>query len=456
MHTRLMALLLVVTMLMITLPPVSEAQVLDSVTYFMGSIRQDNSIVAGIVHNITISLNQPAATITLKAYLDSGFSVSNFTNNYSWTYASGTWTDDLYDYYIKDASTHYGNNYCFHVAVDSTSTPGTWRWIVMVDGAVEYEQTRQVEEPVAGISMSSPTFYPWVFPYGTGYYNSWNFASPGNSTNLKTRNIGNVPLDLTITYDRLNGLFQTTNSTGTFFPGEERTHYVEFQAQSWSPRKFTVKGLIHGEPQLVMTPNTISCIIAPQTTYDVVVTVARQGYDIYQMEGVTVQYKKFYTSKYKDDFTLDMYLTGNRSVYLDGDMDGLEMNFMEFQNETYTEPLLLALTDNTESHVLVNITCSRSPLENQASILTYANFDLELEYNSATGRFTSTVVVASIPDVVTPTILEANIVVILVLVAVFIIIGIVLFMAHRKTELERRRELEERIRQKKENSRRKR
>lgn len=456
MRIQFVAFLLVVAMLLITIPPGTEAQVLDSVTYLMGGIPQ-GKIVGGIVHNVTILLTQPATNITIRAYLDGGFSASNYTTNYSWTYDSGTWTDNLYDYYIKPESNVFGNTYCFHIAVDSTVFPGTWRWIVDVDGTEEYNLPVLVETPVAGIEMSSPTFYPSIFPYGEGYYNSSYSEGVNNSKSVRTQNIGNVPLDLTINYERLNGLFETSNCTGTFYPGEMRYHVVEFQAQSWSPRKFTVKGLIKGVPQLVMTPDTIACILAAQTTYDVIVTVARQGYAVYQMEGVTVQYKEFYTSSYKEDLTLDMYLSGNRSVYLSGDMDRLTMNFIEFEDEEYTEPLLLELTEEgRELHVQVNITCSESPLINQASILTYANFDLELEYNSAMGRFGSTVVVAASSGAAGPTILEANFWVILVLIGVFVGIGVVLFMARKKVEIEKREELEERIRQKKDDARRKR
>ncbi len=455
MRIQFMAFLLVAAMLLITIPLGTEAQVIDSVTYLMGDIPQ-GKIVGGIVHNITIQLTQPAVNVTLRAYLDGGFTASNYSTNYSWTYDSGVWTDNLHDFFLKPESNIYGNYYCFHISLHRDAYPGTWRWIVDVDGVEEYNMPMLVVIPNAGIEMSAPTFYPDIYPYGEGYYNSSYSEGVNNSKRVRTTNIGNVPLDLTITYSNLNGLFKTSNCTEIFLPGEVRYHFVEFQAQSWSPRKFTVKGLIEGVPQLEMTPDTISCIVAPRTTFDVVVTVARQGYEVYQMEGVTVQYKEFYTSKFKDDLTLDMYLSGNRSVYLSGDMDRLTMNFMEFQEEQYTEPLLMELSDDFELHVLVNITCSDPPSENQASILAHAYFDLELEYNSAMGRFGSTVVVASIPYVEEVPILEANLLVILVLVGVFAGIGFILFMARRKAEIDRRDELEERIRQKKDDSRRKR
>ena len=456
MRIQLLAFLLVAVMIVITIPPATEAQSVDSVTYLMGDIPQGR-IVGGIVHNITIDLDGSASNVTLIAYAEGGFSVSNYTNNYSWTYDSGTWTDNIYDYYMKEESNIFGNTYCFHVAIDSQAKPGTWRWIVEVDGVEEYNNPMLVVAPKAEITMSAPTFYPRIFPYGEGYYNSWNSEVPVNSSFVRTANTGNVPLDMKIYYDSFNSLFATTNGTGTYLPGENREHYVEFQAQSWSPRKFIVKGFIHGTPQLVMTPDTISFIVALQTSFDVVVTVARQGYEIYQMDGVTVQYKKFYSSKYTEEFFMDMYLTGNKSVYLSGETEDLTLNFMLFQEEEHTDPLLMVLSDDVEQFVRTNITCSVSPAENQASILAYADFNLELEDDTGSGDFRCTVVVASIPDVIdVPPLLEPNVLVLIIIVIVFVAIGLVLFRAQRKTEADNRKDLEDRIRQKKEQSRKRR
>ena len=114
-------------------------------------------------------------------------------------------------------------------------------------------------------------------------------------------------------------------------------------------------------------------------------------------------------------------------------------------------------TETDEIFVRANITCSVSPGEGQASILTYAVFNLELEDESATGGFTSTVVVASIPGGGDETpLLEPNAIVIIVIIAAFAVIGLVLFRAQKKAEAERRKELEDRIRQKKQQSRKRR
>jgi len=422
----------------------------------MGGLEK-TTIVAGIMHNITISLSQASVNLTLKAYFAGSFTIANNTNNYSWSYSSGVWTDDLYGYYLKNESAKFGDVYCFNIALDSTATPGNWHYVTIVDGLEVSNSLIQVEMPVAGISMSSPTFYFHVVPYGTGYISSWKSDEPVNSTFLTTKNIGNVPLTFSITYETMNSLFVTSNSTGTYYPTksneEGRTHYISFQAQSWSPRQFTVKGKVHGEPQLIMTPNTVTTIVAAQTTFDVVVTVARPGYQIYQMDGVTVQYKSFYSSAYKQKISLDMYLTGNKSVYLNQDMQNLTFNNYYNMAQESSDDILFVLREDLEQQVMVNITCSSAPPWKQPSMITYANFNLNLADNTGTGRFTSNIVVSAAAEEENKFPVSTNVFVVIILVIVFVAIAAFMFRAYRKTEGEKRKELEDKIRKKKDRAR---
>jgi cbb3-type cytochrome oxidase subunit 3 len=454
MRCKFVSLLIVLILVSLALPLGSEAQVVTSaMTITMGGL-QHTTIVAGIIHNITLSISQASANVTLRAYFSGSIIIANNTNNYSWSYSSGVWADDLYGYYIKNESARYGTAYCFNIALDSTAWVGNWRFVTIVNGTEVSNNIIMVERPVAGLSMSAPTFYFQVVPYGTGFISSWKSNDVVNSSSLSTKNIGNVPMTFRITYETMNSLFTTTNSTGTSNPEEQRTHFISFQAQSWSPRKFTVKGKVNGEPQLLMTPNTVTTIVAAQTTFDVVVTVARPGYQIYQMDGVTVQYKSFYSSAYKQKLSLDMYLTGNKSVYLSQDVKNLTFNnyYNQVTQET-TDDILFALRDDVEQQVVVNITCSSAPPWKQPSMITYANFNLSLSDNTGTGRFTSNVVVSSVPEENNEFPVPMNVFVIVILVIVFVAIALFMFRAYRKTEEEKRKELEEKIRRKKERAR---
>ncbi len=441
------------------LPTASQAQVVDSVTIAMldypprQATSGDYALVGGVLHNITVSLSQASDNVRLTAYLDAELNATNNTNYYQWSYQAGNWSDDLYAYFIREAeSSRQGNTFNFIIGTAAGAQEGTWRLAIFVDDVEEYNNTFELERPWAGISMTAPTFYFQVVPYGSGYINSYNAADPVNSTDFNTKNIGNVPIDMSITFDQFNAQFATSNSTGIFSPGEERVHFVEFQAQPWSPRKFTVKGRVSGEPQILVTPATVSCSVAPQTVFDVVVIVARQGYDVFQIEGVTVQYKRLFAAQYRNSVTMDLYLTGNRSLYFGVDGDNLTISDVQYLGESRNHNFLMSVRDDSEAHVVVNITCSIPPPRSQSSMSTYANFAVELSDFSDSGTFAAVVVVgqgAADDDDDIGLGPPSMIALVIILVAVCIL-AVFLFKTKRDAELERRRELEDRIRQRKE------
>jgi len=408
------------------------------------------NIVAGIVHNLTVRMDQQWNTLTLTAKTMGAVAQANYTNNYSWTYSSGSWTDDLYGYYISADSSRFGSDFCFHVSVDSTSVTGWWVFNVYANGIWQASQQYQVITPVTGISMSSPRFYFEVIPYTSEIISSWLTTDIVNSSCVSTKNSGNVPTTLTITFDTMGSLFSATNSTGTYYPGEERSHYISFQAPAWSPREFTVKGRVHCEPQLLLTPNIVSTLVAPETVFDVVVKVARPGYNIFQMDGVVIQYKSYFSMVYRQTFSIDMYLTGNRSIYLGQDMDNLTFNHFVRQGEITEDEILMDLSESAEQQIIANITCSVAPPRLEYSLMTHAYFDIRPADGGSAGRVTSNVVVSPSGSSGDSGSLTMNIFVLVVLVVIFAAVGFFMMRAYRKTEEQKRRELEDKIRRKKE------
>lgn len=437
------------------MPSPASAQSLDFFSIRMvGYPSRANTMVAGLFHNVTVALDGPSDDVVVKANFNSPFTDAGINNTYRWSYNAGAWTDELYDYYINtSACLRAEDKFHFVVAVDSTVNHGSWRWIVDVDGSEVYNNSFYVEEPVAGIRMSSPTFYFRIFPYNTGYISSYIPGEPANSSYFTTENIGNTPLDISISYESLNSLFSTSNSTGTWETGEKRSHYIEFQAQSWSPRKFEVKGVIHGQPKLLATPQTVSLTVTPSTTYDVVVTVARQGYDVFQFGNIVAQYKNLYPSKYGKSLNLDLFLTareGTDSAYLGAETNNLTINKITYLDEDRNSPFLLSVNDVDEAHVIVNVSCTTRPARGQTSILTYANFRIELNDFSDSDTFTSTVIVAQVsggdddPGLGPPSMIALAFILIMIM-----LIGLFVWQTRRKAELKKRIELEERIRRRK-------
>lgn len=415
-------------------------------------------LVGGLYHNITVGLNVSSDNVQLLAFYSGVVTGANRTNAYMFNYTSGVWTDGLYNYYLNaSACSRTGDVFLFVAALDQTASVGSWSLAVLVDGVETENKTFVVEAPVAGIYMSAPTFYFRIEPFGSGFKSSYNSADPNNSTCLTTRNIGNTPLDVEIYYNNYNTLFATSNYTNVFHPGEERVHYVDFQAQSWSPRKMEVQGFIHGQPRLLATPDTISCTVTPQTSFSVVVIVARQGFDIFQMDGIAVQYKQLLPAKYKDTLNLDLYLTGTNNTYFSAEGSKLDVNSVTYEGQDHDQPFQLSLRDDVEAHVLVNVTCSIKPPKGEGSMMAYVNYTVELIDFSDSGICTTSIIVAPTAEESQPLGLGSpSVIAIIFVISAILIILVFAWYGKRKVVIEKRKALEEKIRLNKEKARRQR
>ncbi len=407
MEQKSMAILMSLFFIISVLPVFSQAQVIDDVQIKMAGevLRQRNEtgvvmdvMVAGVLHNLTIQLNSPSDNISIKAHssvpISDDHPTGNISNIYHWSYSNSTWNDHLYtDFINPDLSGIYGNTYSFFLGTVANATPGQWELSIMVDGIEEWNETFILEEPRSGIAFSGPNFYFNVAPFITGFIDSWSPDDPRNTTYFTTTNSGNVPMDFTISYDDYDSLFTTTNSSGITHLGEERTHHIQFQAEKWSPREFTVKGRVHGEPKMLVTPAMISFILAPESAFNVIVKVARPGYDIFQMDGLVVQYKSRIVANYNDELELDMYLTGTKDSHLSLNLTKLTLVELFKGGVEVTQPVYAQVKDDAEVLVIAKINCSYAPPRGQPSMLTYAKFIVEADDFSKNGDFTTTIVV---------------------------------------------------------------
>ena len=200
-------------------------------------------------------------------------------------------------------------------------------------------------------------------------------------------------MDFDISYDDYDSLFTTTNSTGITHVGEERTHHIQFQAEKWSPREFTVKGRIHGEPKMLVTPAMISFILAPEAAFNVIVKVARPGYDIFQMNGLVVQYKSRIVASFNDELELDMYLTGTKDSHISLDLTKLTLVELFMDDVEVSPPVYAKVANDTEAHIIAKVNCSSAPPRGQPSMLVYAKFIAETDDLLTTGDFTTTIVI---------------------------------------------------------------
>ncbi len=366
-------------------------------------LESNGNLIPATEYTITNETGQisilPSTYIALN--LDQGLNISystlrNMTNYYHWSYNNSVWTDNLgLDLINTGLSEIYGNTYCFYIGMIGNATPGHWSLSIITDGQTDqaWDGTLQVEAPVSGIAFSGPNFYFNVPPFETDSINTYVPDNPRNTTYFTTTNSGNVPMDFQITYDDFNDRFSTTNSTGVTYPFEKRTHHISFQADAWSPREFKVKGRIHGEPKMLVNPSMISFILAPESAFNVIVTVARPGFEIFQMPGLVVQYNERILANYNDELALDLYITGTKNSHLSTEGDKLTLLNIQQDGIIMSQPVYIQVSEETETHLIVNVNCSIAPPRGKLSMMAYVNFVAETDDFVSSGNFTTTIVV---------------------------------------------------------------
>ena len=110
------------------------------------------------------------------------------------------------------------------------------------------------------------------------------------------------------------------------------------------------------------------------------------------------------------------------------------------------------LRDDSEVQILVNVTCSVALLHGQSSMIAHTNFTIELDDFSDSGTFQNTIIVGAVSGGgddnigLGPPSMMAIAFIIITLVA----LALFTWRTRRKAELEKRKELEDRIRRKKE------
>ncbi len=353
-------------------------------------------IVAGIWHNLDFSLPSTSNNVTVFLYEGSALpTVKNETNFYQFHYDGSTWEDLEYSDYISPTNCALlGSLYSFYIGLHATAVEGSWTLEIFSNGVEEHSSIVLVEMPRAGISFSGPSFYFDIEPYQSISLSTYDPADSSGSSYFTTSNTGNIPMEFEFTYDIYDNLLSTSNSTGIRHLGEQSRHYIDLQAQAWSPREFTIKGIITGEPNMLVTPETTAYILSPTASFNIILKVARPDFEIFQMDGLVVQYKSMVMAEHNDEVDLDLYVTGTNDSHLSVSTTDLTL-IKIFKNdvETLERPVYVSFSEDVETHLLVTIECSESPSENQVSMMAYVHYKAETDDTQIVGFFNTSMVV---------------------------------------------------------------
>jgi hypothetical protein len=320
-------------------------------------------IVAGVLHYINVSVDAAHSNVTIVCHPGTTVpTVQNDTNYYSWAWRNGVWSDAKYGTYINLSQCSVGANniYKFAVGMAASASNGIWNLTIFVDGVVDWAGDVAIEAPNAGFSLSRPDFFFTVSPFRTQSVSSYD---PTNqSFYVRSNNMGNVPLKWQFSFNPLGSYFTISNDSTVSHPGEQRLHYIGFNAPSWSPRELKVKGTIKGEPTYFTSAATVALVPAFEQEFSISVNVQRSGYTLLDFGKVTVQYvKNVPLLKFGNSTTIDAYFTGEGSATLALEEDNITITSATLDDVTVDPAsIVMTLSNTTERHLRITLKAEKA------------------------------------------------------------------------------------------------
>lgn len=339
-------------------------------------------IIAGVIHAIDIATDIPASNVTIVGFKGATPpAAQNDTNYYSWACVNGAFSDVEYGMYLNSSSSAPSSTtYNFRVGMSASAEPGAWNLSVYLDGVLDHAGDVEVRSPDAGFALSRPDFYFSVTPFQAASVSS--YSQNNQSFHVRSNNAGNVPLILEFRFEPLGQYFTITNDSTVFHVGEMRYHYIGFDAPSWSPREFTVKGTVRGEPQYLITPATVALVPAFEQEFDITVRVQRTGYTLLDFGTVAVQYvKNVPLLEFDASTSVDAYFTGQGTVTLSLEEDNITITSATV-DDVGVDPanIVMTLSNTTERHLRITV---KAELARQAAFT--AHIVYRLTWSDAAG-----------------------------------------------------------------------
>jgi hypothetical protein len=346
-------------------------------------------LVAGIWHEIDVNLTAaPSQNVTLQTFLPGGSPIGP-ANTYRWEYnpVSGTWTDPLYNAFIRtDLSSESGPLVVFVVGVDADATVGIWTLTASVGGSTVASETIEVQAAQVSYGLSTPDFTFRVDPFANAQVSS----QPAN-VYLRTINQGNVPLGMSLSFDTLQSAFSVVNPSNVAHLGSDARYFLALSLGPLPPQVITVTARTNVTPLYVVPSAGASRIVAAvQQLFAITVEVGHSGYAIQTIGNVVFQTLATVKATYASLTTWQVYLTGAQNVTLDVSASGVRLKGVFSGSNALAFPAPLPLAPTAELPLTVQI---EVPNAGAGSI----TFTIHLVGTGDTEVFTTQVVVIGGP-----------------------------------------------------------
>ncbi len=359
---RVKAYLLILAMLslgLIYLPPISQGLTTYDINIHIPVETPQDSVdmqirVAGIWHEVNISLGETPANLTIIVYHgDSVPTVKNTSNYYEYWYRSQethNWIDPEYGSFVNTSLCNIeGNDITFGIGVDQDTPYGQWTMSIADDVTVLDDRNVSVVRPRIGLSMSGGDFVLRGEPFTAGNISSY----PDGGYALVT-NMGNVPLRTPVTFSTYAGRITMVNLTHKLGPGESANLNILFKADSWSPRKISISGTVRGEAMYIIPSGTVSLTSNYETALSLKVNIGRSGMELGDLGNVRIQYNKSASIAWNDTLVLDVWLSGTTTIDLKISSNMLDIKSITMDGEVSSSTASdLQLTEDSEYHFVI-------------------------------------------------------------------------------------------------------
>jgi hypothetical protein len=351
-------------------------------------------LVAGIWHEVSVNLSAPVGSVAINATLP-GAPPEGIRTTYRWTWdaATGTWSDPLYDLFIRpDLSSADGLHLTFVVGLDAQALPGLWRFLVFEGSGLSAGFDVAVEAPVLSYGLSAADFDFQVEPFI-----STDVSSRPSGQYIRVTNQGNVPLRLAASFDVLQGELSIENPTDVAHVYREARYYVRLAASPRPPAIIEVRGVSRVEA-LYVVPSSGAATINPSVegTFSLALRIGRSGYALRVVGNVVFQTLESIRADFGAIATWQVYLTGEQNVSLTIEVSNGRLVGAFAGGQALSFPATLAVSGNTEMPVTVQVQADRP---GAASV----TFTIHLLTTGDTRTFTTTILVKGGPPALDPT-----------------------------------------------------
>ena len=341
--------------------------------------------ISGIWHYVNITLNSNIQKLTLVLYKGSNIPVTHdITNYYEWEYDNGNWVDIEYgEYIVKNKCSHENSFYSFYIGINKDAivnnmSSETWNLNILDENGQIIETVNIVVEKYRlGIASRSPEIEFYVNPFTT-----INLTS---SHPFGIENIGNVPLNISVTYGSFSDKFSTTNFTRYLHVNQTTWHYLIFHVKNLPPGKKKITGYVDGSipSEYIIPVGATAELFASVRISEPYVTllVGHSGYELYESptKEITFQYMETLNMKYNEIRNITVYLYGNATVSMKIWTENITLLNIFSGNKTIgDQPFSINVTDTSEYQVIIQVKAS---IEN---ITAYLHYKITVENETKT------------------------------------------------------------------------